>query len=137
MRNSRYKKNKYKNKKVCFGGDTFDSKRELNRYLVLKDAEQRGVITDLQRQVTFELIPPITQDYIKHLKTKDKVVTKVIQRAINYTSDFTYYKNGEYVVEDCKISPKLKPKEYALKYKMMFALKGIRIKEVYNATDEI
>lgn len=131
------KKSKYRNKKVEYEGISFDSKKEMNRYVFLKDMEDKGVIENLERQVRFVLIPSITEDRIVHLKTKDKVVKKTIQLAITYTCDFAYYKDGEYVVEDCKISPKVKPDKYILKNKMMFALKGIRIKEVYNANDPI
>lgn len=131
------KKNKYRNKKVEFQGILFDSKREMQRWLILKDAEAKGVISDLQRQVKFELIPAVTEEYVVHLKTKDKVKTRVVQRPITYTADACYIKDGEFIVEDCKISPKVKPDKYILKSKMMFALKGIRIKEVYKPTDPI
>lgn len=133
----RKKGSKYKNKTFEADNYKWDSKREYNRWLYLKDAESKGLITDLQRQVTFELLPAVTEEYVEHLKTKDKIKTRVLQRAVSYTCDFAYYKNGEYIVSDVKISPRLLPKEYILKKKMLFALKGIRITEVYNATDPI
>lgn len=135
--NFRAKKSKYNNKKIVNEFGTWDSKKEFQRWLVLKDAEAQGIITDLQRQVKFVLIPAVTEDYVVHLKTKDKIKTRTLQLAITYTADACYYKNGEYVVEDCKISPKVKPDKYILKKKMLFALKGILIKEVYKATDPI
>lgn len=135
--NFRAKKSKYNNKKIVNEFGTWDSKKELQRWLVLKEAEAQGVITNLQRQVKFELIPAVIEEYVEHLKTKDKIKTRVLQRPITYTADACYYKDGEYVVEDCKISPKIKPDKYVLKNKMMFALKGIRIKEVYKANDPI
>lgn len=135
--NFRAKKSKYNNKKIVNEFGTWDSKKEFQRWLVLKDAEAQGIITDLQRQVKFVLIPAVTEDYVVHLKTKDKIKTRTLQLAITYTADACYYKDGEYVVEDCKISPKVKPDKYILKNKMMFALKGIRIKEVYKANDPI
>ena len=131
------KKSKYNNKKIVNEFGTWDSKKEFQRWLVLKEAEAQGMITDLQRQVKFELIPAVREKYIKHLKTKDKECERTLQLPITYTCDFAYYKDGEYVVEDCKISPKVKPDKYILKNKMMFALKGIRIKEVYKANDPI
>lgn len=131
------KKSKYNNKKIVNEFGKWDSKKEFKRWLVLKEAEAQGVIIDLQRQVKFELIPAVREKYIKHLKTKDKECERTLQLPITYTCDFAYYKDGEYVVEDCKISPKVKPDKYILKNKMMFALKGIRIKEVYNANDPI
>ena len=128
---------KYNNKTFEADGYKWDSKKEYQRWIVLKEAEAQGVITDLQRQVKFELIPAVIEEYVEHLKTKDKIKTRVLQRPITYTADACYYKDGEYIVEDCKISPKVKPDKYVLKNKMMFALKGIRIKEVYKANDPI
>lgn len=133
----REKGKKYNNKTFEADGYKWDSKKEYQRWLVLKEAEAQGIITDLQRQVKFELIPAVIEEYVEHLKTKDKIKTRVLQRPITYTADACYYKGGEYVVEDCKISPKIKPDKYVLKNKMMFALKGIRIKEVYKANDPI
>lgn len=133
----REKGKKYGNTKVEWCGIKFDSKRERDRYLVLKDAERNGLIYCLTLQPKFELIPAVREKYIKHLKTKDKECERVVQLAVTYTADFSYYKGKEYIVEDCKISPTLKPKEYVLKSKMMLALKGIKIKEVYKANDEI
>ena len=135
--NFRAKKNKYNNKKIVNEFGTWDSKKEFQRWLVLKEAEAQGLITDLQRQVKFELIPAVREDYVVHLKTKDKIKTRTLQLAICYTCDFAYYKNGEYIVSDVKASPKMLPKEYVLKKKILFALKGILIKEVYNANDPI
>lgn len=135
--NFRAKKSKYNNKKIVNEFGTWDSKKEFQRWLVLKEAEAQGLITDLQRQVKFELIPAVREDYIVHLKTKDKVKTRTLQLAICYTCDFTYCKDGEYIVSDVKASPKMLPKEYVLKKKILFALKGILIKEVYNANDPI
>ena len=135
--NFRAKKSKYNNKKIVNEFGTWDSKKEFQRWLVLKEAEAQGLITDLQRQVKFELIPAVREDYLVHLKTKDKVKTRTLQLAICYTCDFAYYKDGEYIVSDVKASPKMLPKEYVLKKKILFALKGIRIKEVYKANDPI
>ena len=48
---------KYRNKKVEVDGILFDSKKEANRYMELKLLEKAGEITDLKRQVRYELIP--------------------------------------------------------------------------------
>ena len=133
----REKGKKYNNKKTVVDNIEFDSKKEAQRWIVLKEAEAQGVITDLQRQVKFELIPAVREEYVEHLKTKDKIKTRTLQLAICYTCDFAYYKDGEYIVSDVKASPKMLPKEYVLKKKMLFALKGILIKEVYKANDPI
>lgn len=131
------KTNKYRNKKVSFQGEEFDSKRELQRYLVLKDAESKGVIQNLQKQVKFELIPKIEEDVVVHLKTKDKIQRKTIQQPITYRADFVYEKDGTMVVEDIKISEYLLPKEYLLKEKLFRWKYGFSIKRVYKPNDVI
>lgn len=131
------KRSKYGNSKVEYDGHRFDSKREKDRYILLKQAEKDGKIKQLTLHPKFELIPSVKETYIKHLKTKDKEVERTVQLAITYTADFSYYKDGVYVVEDVKISPKTLPKEYVLKKKMMLALKGIRITEIYKPNQEI
>lgn len=129
--------NKYNNKKVAYQGIKFDSERERDRYLVLKDAERRGTIQQLTVHPLFELIPPIIDIVTVQLKTKTTKKEKVIQRAITYKADFQYIKGGELVVEDVKISPDLIPKEYAIKEKLMFWRYRIKIKRVYNVGEEI
>lgn len=131
------KRSKYGNKKVEYQGIVFDSKKERDRYIVLKDAEKKGLISDLRLQVKYELIPAITEEYIEHLKTKDKVKTRTVQRETTYACDFQYYKSGELVVEDCKISPEMIPKEYLLKEKLLFWRYGIKIRRVYKPNEPI
>ena len=131
------KKSKYNNKKIVNEFGTWDSKKEFQRWLVLKEAESQGVITDLQRQVKFELIPAVREKYIKHLKTKDKECERTLQLPITYTCDFAYYKDGEYIVSDVKASPQMLPKDFILKEKMMFALKGIKIRRVCSANEVV
>lgn len=131
------KRPKYGNKKVEYKGQLFDSKREMQRYVVLKEAEEKGLISDLRTQVTFELIPAITEEYVEHLKTKDKIKTRVLQRAVTYKADFVYIKDGEEIIEDVKISKALIPKEFALKEKIFFWKYGKRIQLVFNANDPI
>lgn len=133
----RQKRQKYGNSKVEYQGKSFDSKREMQRYIVLKEAEERGLISDLQTQVVFELVPAITEEYVKHLKTKDKIETRVAQRAILYKADFVYIKDGEEVVEDVKVAKGLIPKEFALKEKLFFWRFGKKIKLVFKPNDEI
>lgn len=128
---------KYGNRKIEIGGETFDSKREYDRWLVLRDAERRGVISGLRRQVKYELIPSIYKDVEVQLKTKVKTVRRLDMRGVDYTCDFVYMKDGEQVVEDVKISPKMLPKEFVLKEKMLYQRYGIRIKKVYKAGDVI
>lgn len=131
------KKNKYNNKKIVNEFGTWDSKKEYQRYMFLQESEKKGLIRDLKRQVRFELIPAIKEEYIEHLKTKDKVKTRTLQHAICYTCDFRYSKDGVVIVEDVKASPKMLPKEFILKEKLMFWRYGIRIKRVYKADEKI
>lgn len=128
---------KYGNTKTMFNGAEYDSKRERDRHIFLLDAERRGIISDLKRQVTFHLLPAQYETVEKQLKTKTKEVSVCVERAVDYKADFTYMKNGKLVVEDCKISKTLMPKEYVLKRKMMLYFHGIKIKEVYKPTDAI
>lgn len=133
----REKGKKYNNTKVEYNGIKFDSKKEMQRYLVLKDAEDNGIISDLRLQVKYELIPSIKEEYIEHLKTKDKVKTRTLQLPITYTCDFQYIKNGELVIEDVKASPKMLPKEFTLKEKLLFWRYGIKIRKIYKEKDSI
>ena len=99
-----HKKNKYGNKPVIVDGVRYDSTGEANRFAFLKLLERAGVISNLRYHVNFELIPKITREEVIHLKTKDKIVTKVVQSARYYEADFVYTINntGEEVVEDFK-----------------------------------
>lgn len=131
------KANKYHNKKVVYDGKVFDSIREKDRYVVLREAERQGKIAKLECQPKFELIPSIKEKYIKHLKTKDKECERVVQLAVNYKADFRYTKGESVVIEDIKVSPKILPKEFVLKVKMMRYFHGIKVRLVYKATEPI
>lgn len=106
---------KYKSKKVTVQGITFDSKKEANRFRELSLLERAGKITELQRQVKFELIP------------SQRIDGKVVERACYYVADFVYLENGQKVVEDTK---GFKTKDYIIKRKLLLHNYGIRIKEV-------
>lgn len=135
----REKGKKYNNKKTVVDNIEFDSKKEAQRYLVLKEAEINGVITDLELQPKFELIPAIREEYVKHLKTKDKIETRTVQLAITYKADFRYKKEGVEVIEDVKASPKMASldKAFLIKEKLFRWKFGFSIKRVYGATDSI
>ena len=96
---------------------TFDSKKELLRYSELKLLEKNGMISGLERQVSFELIPKQVEN------------GRVVERAVKYIADFTYYENGKLVVEDVK-SPATRTDVYKIKRKLMLHELGIRIKEI-------
>jgi hypothetical protein len=107
-------KNKYYNRKVKINGIQFDSVKEAKRYTELQLLQRAGIISDLQRQVSFELIPA---QYIDG---------KLVERKATYIADFVYLEGGEKIVEDVK---GVKTDVYKLKKKLML-MKGIRIKEV-------
>lgn len=107
-------RNKYHNRKVTRDGETFDSVKEYRRFCELRLLERAGAVTDLRRQVKFELIP--TQ----------RIDGKVVERACSYVADFTYMENGQQVVEDAK---GMRTQEYRLKRKLMLWVHGIRIRE--------
>lgn len=133
------RRNKYHNCKTKYNSMTFDSIKERDRYIFLKGAESNGVISNLELQPTFELIPKITEKIIKHLKTKDKVEDKFIQHPITYTADFAYVKDGVKVVEDVKASPKpyAIDEVFKLKEKLFRWKFGFSLRRVYKATEEI
>lgn len=130
-------KNKYRNKKVVIDGISFDSTKEGKRYLVLKEAQERGIISDLERQPQFVLIPKVTETYVKHLKTKDKECERTVQLPITYKGDFRYVKDGVTVVEDVKASAYMLDPKFLIKEKLFRWKFGFSIKRVYKPNDEI
>lgn len=135
-----FKKNKvpkYRNTKVEFDGVKFDSKREKDRYVFLKQKEAEGVISHLKLQPKYELIPAIKETYTKQLKTKTKECERTVQFAITYHADFEYYKDGQVITEDVKISKHLLPKEFSLKFKLFFWKYNRKIKLVFKADEDV
>ena len=128
------KESKYRNEKVEYDGMTFDSKRERDRYIVLKDAERQGIISDLVCQPKFTLLPAQYHEETVQLKTKVKTVRKCDFLATTYTGDFQYTKDGNVVVEDVKgmLTP-----EYRLKEKMMAYFHHIIIRRVKKPNEAI
>lgn len=128
---------KYGNKKVVVDGMTFDSKKEYQVYLALLKMEEQGDITDLERQVKFTIVPTVLEEYEVRLKTKTKIKERVAEKAVTYTADFVWKKDGEPVVCDVKASPKSTAldKAYIIKRKVMRYYLGIKIFEVYSVED--
>lgn len=101
---------KYGNiKTTTSDGITHDSIKEANRWCELKLLERAGFISDLRRQVKFELLPK-----------QGKL------RAVHYIADFVYIKDGKQIVEDVK---GFRTQEYKLKKRMLLYFHGITIKE--------
>lgn len=123
---------KYLNKKTEVEGITFDSKKEASYWLYLRQLEKNGEISNLRRQVSFEVIPAVYGERVVRLKTKEKRESYCIQRAACYVADFVYVETatGKQVVVDVKSPITRKNAEYRLKKKMMLAFNGIEVVEI-------
>lgn len=120
------KRSKYHSRKVTRDGMTFDSIKEYRRYCELTLLEKAGKITDLKRQVEFELIPAQREpDTIGKRGGIKK--GKTIEQKCSYIADFVYVENGIPIVEDTK---GFRTPDYIIKRKLMLCVHGIRIKEV-------
>ena len=97
----------------------YDSRKEHKRALELKQMAKAGIITDLQEQVPFELLPK--QEVIGF---NGKMMCG--RRAMKYIADFVYIENGVQVVEDSK---GFRTPEYKRKRNLMLKIHGIIIKE--------
>lgn len=104
---------KYHAKKTVVDGITFDSRKEADRYLVLKGMEEDGTIEGLRRQVRYELIPAFDVDG-RHY------------RPVCYVADFVYREDGREVVEDVK---GVRTDVYRLKSKLFARRYGMGIRE--------
>lgn len=102
--------NKYGNIK----SNGFASRREEKRWYQLCLLEKAGQISNLQKQVRFQLIP------------SQRVNGKVVERACDYVADFVYEEDGQKVVEDCK---GYKTDVYRIKKKLFLQRYGIQIRE--------
>lgn len=106
-------RSKYHARRTTVDGITFDSKREADRYLVLKSMEEEGAIEELRRQVRYELIPAFDVDDSHY-------------RPVFYVADFVYVEDGKEVVEDVK---GMRTDTYRLKAKLFARRYGKVIKE--------
>nr|UVN01006.1 MAG: protein of unknown function DUF1064 [Bacteriophage sp.] len=104
---------KFHAQKTTVDGITFDSRKEADRYLVLKGMEEDGTIEDLQRQVRYELVPAFDVDG-RHY------------RPVFYVADFVYVEDGKEVVEDVK---GMRTDVYRLKSKLFARRYGKVIRE--------
>jgi Protein of unknown function (DUF1064) len=97
---------KYGNKKK----NGYASQHEYTVAMNLEALEKCGAISNLEKQVKFELIPK--QDG---------------EKSCIYIADFTYTEDGKLVVADAK---GFKTQIYMIKKKLMLYRYGIRIKEL-------
>lgn len=97
-------KSKYNNQKTKIGSITFDSKKESQRFQELVLQIKSDQISDLERQVKFQIIP----------KTET-------ERAAYYVADFVYYdkKTKTAVIEDVKSQITKRNPAYILKRKLI------------------
>ena len=123
---------KYGNRKTTTSdGIIHDSQKEANRWCELKLLERAGKITDLQRQVEYELIPDQYETYERYSKSgkrlKDGI--KLLERRCCYVADFVYKDvgTGHTVVEDTK---GVKTKDYLIKRKLMLFVHQIKVTEI-------
>jgi hypothetical protein len=93
---------------VKFDGYTFDSAKEMRRYIELRMLQTIGGITDLRLQVPYDLNEGGTHK-------------------LTYYADFVYKINGVEITEDAK---GFRTKIYLKKKKLMEQVHGILIKEV-------
>lgn len=104
---------KYNNRRCEIHGEKFDSELERDRWLNLRLLERAGEISQLRRQVAYELIP------------EQKRPSGGVERACSYVADFVYVdKAGRTVVEDVKgaVTP-----EFRLKRKLMLQVHGVEV----------
>jgi hypothetical protein len=125
-------RSKYGARKTVVDGIEFDSRKEAERYIVLRDMQKKGEIQGLELQKKFLLIPKQTEpDHYDFSKSENgrKVKGKVIEREVSYYADFWYFDNllKEWICEDTK---GMKTNEYILKRKLMLWVHGIRIREL-------
>lgn len=143
--------NKYGNHRIENAEGVFDSKGEWLRWCFLKDAERRGEIKELRRQVTYQLVPPVHYFKTVHLKTKDKKEQRVWTREVTYTADFVYKvfvkkipwndprgvgyaEIWDTVVEDFKGMPN---DRWQMKKALMAFVHGIYVREVKRPAEPI
>ena len=97
------KKSKYHSEKTEIDGIVFDSRKEAQRYALLRIMERAGEISDLILQPKFELIPKFERNGKKY-------------RASYYIADFQYKMDGKIIIEDTK---GFKTEVYKLKIKFL------------------
>ena len=123
-------RSKYNAKKTVLDGITFDSKKEARRWQELKLLEKAGKISNLQRQVPYELIPKQTEKVVRYSAKTGKRLQdgeKALERAVCYVADMVYTQDGKTIVEDTK---GVRTPEYIIKRKLMLYRYGIKIREV-------
>jgi hypothetical protein len=126
---------KYNNSKVeTPSGERFDSVKEYHRWRQLLLLQHAGIISDLQRQVAFELIPTQWETYERYGKNGQRLKDgrRRVELAVTYVADFVYtdLATGQTVVEDTKgLKKGAAYYLFVLKRKLFLDRYGIKIKE--------
>lgn len=104
--------------KPTIDGHVFDSQKEADRYLVLRDRRRRGEIMDLEVHPVFKLAVGITP-------------IRIGNRQVVYKADFRYLdqRSRQWVIEDVKSKPTKTPL-YKLKRAIVEATYLVRITEI-------
>ncbi len=130
-----FRVSKYHSRKITRDGEVFDSVKEYRRWCELKLLEKAGKITDLKRQVPFELIPAQYEPFERYSEKTGKRLKdgkRCVEQSVVYNADFTYTTAlGCVVVEDTKGYRKGTAYDvFVIKRKLMLWVHGIRIQEV-------
>jgi hypothetical protein len=110
------KKSRYRSQKITVDGETFASKKQYARWCQLKMMEKAGRVSDLKREVPFELAPAVTLNGRK-------------KPALRYYADAVYVEEGRMVVEDTKSDITRKDPVYRVKVHLMKSVLGIDVRE--------
>ena len=116
------KPSKYRNVKTVVNGECFDSQREAEHWIALKIREGMGEITNLRRQVAYELYAP-TRDADGRFSSLCLCIAK-------YIADLDYFENGVHIVADVKGGKATRTQVYMLKRKWLERQEGIVIREL-------
>lgn len=103
------KRNKYAATKVILDGMTFDSKKEARRYCDLQEMRIRQEIATLRMQVKYVLQEAIVDGNGQK------------QRAITYTADFVYEKDGKTYIEDVKSEITARSESFRVRWRLLLA----------------
>ena len=123
--------NNRNNKKVKLpDGTVYDSQREFKRHRELLLMERAGLISNLQRQVKFVLVPTQYETFERFGKygRRLKDGRRCVEKECAYYADFVYQfaDTGKKVVEDVK---GYREDDYIIKRKLMLYIHGIKILE--------
>lgn len=128
---------KYRNRSFDNEHGHWDSSLEYYRYLVLLEAEKKGIISNIRRQVDYILIPEQYELRLVMRKTKKGMIqenkTCQVEKSCAYRADFVYTKYGYDVIEDTK---GYRTRDYIIKRKLM-RFQGHPIREVKSPNEPV